>query len=62
MGHYLGLPSLISKKLFGKWVLFANRSNPFLNSLYKQLEPIYNEKPGDVGAYLFVVARKPAAK
>jgi SAM-dependent methyltransferase len=59
-GHVIGLPNMLTKKLFGKWVLFPTHNNPFLNFLYKQLKPIYDEKPGSKGAYLFVIAKKPA--
>lgn len=59
MGHYFGLPNLISKKLFGSWVLYPSKSNPYLRFLYKRLEPIYNEQNGAVGSNLFCVAKKP---
>lgn len=29
-GHLWGLPNLLWKKLFGKWILFPNQSNPFI--------------------------------
>ena len=59
LGHYFGLPNLVTKKLFGKWVLFPTKSNPFLRFLDATLRPIYNEPLGETGAYLFGVARKP---
>jgi SAM-dependent methyltransferase len=59
LGHYFGLPDLIAKKLFGTWVLFPSRSNPYLRFLEATLRPIYDEPLGDTGAYLFGVARKP---
>jgi len=59
MGHYLGLPNLVSKRLFGTWVPFASRANPFLRVLDKQLRPIYDEGLGNVGSCLFCVAHKP---
>ncbi len=61
LGHYFGLPNLVSKKLFNRWVLLPGYANPFLRFLYTTLKPIYNEPLGDTGAYLFGVARKPAA-
>lgn len=59
LGHYFGMPNLISKKVFGKWVLFPSKNNPFLQFLDATLRPIYNEPLGETGAYLFGVARKP---
>jgi SAM-dependent methyltransferase len=59
IGHYLGLPNLLSKKLFGKWVILPSRSNPFLRLTNAWLKPLYNEPLPTVGAYLFGVARKP---
>ncbi|MBX7213002.1 MAG: class I SAM-dependent methyltransferase [Thermoflexales bacterium] len=58
MGHYLGLPNLITKRLFGQWVLFPSRANPALRALYAWLKPIYNEPTGMPATQLFVVARK----
>lgn len=56
-GHYFGLPSLISKKLTGKWVLSPTKEN---------LAPIdrlcrkYYEEPWEQpdGSYTFYIARK----
>lgn len=59
LGHYFGLPNLISRKLFGRWVLFPTRRNPVLRLLDAMLRPIYDEPLPAVGAYLFGVARKP---
>jgi SAM-dependent methyltransferase len=59
IGHYLGLPNLISKKLFDKWVLLPSRSNPYLRFLDTTLRPLYDEPLGAVGSCLFCVARKP---
>ena len=59
LGHYFGLPNLVSKRLFGRWVLFPSRFNPVLRALYSWLRPIYDEPLAPVGAYLFGVARKP---
>jgi len=56
-GHYFGLPSLIVKKIFGRWILFPARWN--LGWIEKMLEPYYME-PADQpkGAYTFYVTRK----
>lgn len=59
LGHYIGLPNLISKKLFGRWVLFPSRKNPFLRILNRLLRPLYDEPLPQTGAYLFCVAQKP---
>ncbi|MCL5999836.1 MAG: class I SAM-dependent methyltransferase [Chloroflexi bacterium] len=59
LGHYFGLPNLVAKKLFGRWVPFPSRLNPYLRFLDATLRPIYDEPLGDTGAYLFGVARKP---
>jgi len=56
-GHYLGLPSLLCKKLFGRWVLCPSRANLWLTE--RILRPVYEEPLPQQGAYLFLVARKP---
>jgi SAM-dependent methyltransferase len=56
-GHYLGLPSLVSKKLFGRWILVRARWN--LALILHLLRPYYNEPvPQEAGAYTFYVARR----
>lgn len=55
-GHYLGLPSLVCKKLFGRWVLCPSRGNLWLTR--RLLRPFYAEPLPREGAYLFFVARK----
>jgi SAM-dependent methyltransferase len=60
MGHYFGLPNLITKKLFNQWVVWPSKSNPLMRELDRNLRPIYNEPLPKEGAYLFGVARKPA--
>ncbi len=58
-GHYLGLPSLIVKKLFGRWILVPSLSNLWLT--LRLLRPYYNEPvPQDAGAYTFYLARRAA--
>ncbi|MCS7088917.1 MAG: class I SAM-dependent methyltransferase [Thermoflexales bacterium] len=61
LGHYLGVPNLISRLIFGRWVLFPSRRNPLLRLIEAALRPIYNEPLPEVGAYIFGVARKPPA-
>ncbi|MGC9334482.1 MAG: class I SAM-dependent methyltransferase [Anaerolineae bacterium] len=56
LGHYLGAPSLITKRLFGRWILAPTRWNLALTECW--LRPLYEEPLPEVGAYLFLVARK----
>ena len=56
--HYFGLPSLVCRRLLGRWVLCPSRSNLRLTELL--VRPFYEHCVrwrGD-GAYLFFVARK----
>ncbi len=56
-GHYLGLPSLISRVLFGRWILVPARWN--LAPTLSALRPYYNEPvPQEQGAYTFYVTRR----
>jgi SAM-dependent methyltransferase len=56
-GHYFGLPSLISKKLFNKWLLNSERWN--LGWLLALLKPIYDEAvPQPLGTCTFYIVRK----
>jgi SAM-dependent methyltransferase len=61
-GHYLGLPSLVWKKLVGRWVLWPARGNLWLAE--RLVRPLYEEslsRDGSTeasGAYLFFVAQK----
>lgn len=57
LGHYFGAPSLIAKKLLGRWILAPQRWNLALTERW--LRPLYEEELPPVGAYLFVLARKP---
>ena len=59
LGHYFGLPNLITRKLFGQWVVWPSRSNPFLRFLDATLRPIYDEPLPKIGSMVFCVARKP---
>jgi SAM-dependent methyltransferase len=56
-GHYLGLPSLVSKKLTGRWILWPSRLN--LWPTEKLLRRYFEEPLPEEGAYLFCVAHKP---
>jgi SAM-dependent methyltransferase len=61
-GHYLGLPSLVCKKLTGRWVLWPARGNLWLTE--QLVRPLYEESlslDGSTeasGAYLFFVAQR----
>jgi SAM-dependent methyltransferase len=54
LSHYLGVPNLVSKRLFGRWVLFDGQMK-----LYERwLRSYYEEALPDAGAYQFVRCRK----
>jgi SAM-dependent methyltransferase len=56
-GHYFGLPSLISKKLFGCWILVPARWNLALTMA--MLKKYYDEPvPQEKGSYTFYIARR----
>lgn len=55
LSHYLGIPSLVSKRLLGKWMLFDWQRKLF----ERWLRPYYEESLPEVGAYQFVLCRKP---
>lgn len=56
LGHYFGLPSLVVKKLFGRWILVPTRWN--LAIIERWLRPLYEEPLPQTGAYLFLIAKK----
>ncbi len=56
-GHPLGLPSLVAKKLTGRWLLAPAGWN--LKPVEILLRRYYEEPLPEEGAYLFFVARKP---
>ena len=56
-GHYFGVPSLITKKLLGKWILAPYRWNLFLTLLITR--PVYNEPSiQPEGVYSFYICRR----
>ena len=56
-GHYFGLPSLVTKKLFGRWILVPRHWNLFL--VEKMTRRYYNERSNQpLGSYTFYIARK----
>lgn len=56
-GHYFGLPSLLAKKLFGRWILAPARANLWLTE--RLVRRYYDEPLPERGAYLFFIAEKP---
>lgn len=56
LGHYFGAPSLVTKKLWGRWILAPQHWNLALTERW--LRPLYEEPLPEHGAYLFFVARK----
>lgn len=58
-GHYFGLPTWFNKQLFGRWILFPNKNNPFLWIIYKKLmREISKEQRIENGAYTLIGAQK----
>jgi SAM-dependent methyltransferase len=56
-GHYLGLPALLSRKLFGRWILVPKHWNLFLTLLITSRA--YNEgSMQQDGAYTFYITRR----
>jgi SAM-dependent methyltransferase len=55
-GHYFGLPSLLVRKLTGKWIIAPERWN--LNLIEKITRPYASTEPVDDGAYTFYIARR----
>jgi len=57
-GHYFGLPALISRKLFGRWIIAPYRWNLALS--YWFLRKYADASPCEDGAYTFYIARRNA--
>lgn len=55
-GHLLGLPALISKKVFGRWILFPNRFT--LAFPWALTRSYMNEPRSEQGVCSFFVARR----
>jgi SAM-dependent methyltransferase len=56
-GHLFGLPAWISKKLFGKWILFPTRWNLWIITSW--LEKFYiKDQEAEDGAYTFFILEK----
>jgi SAM-dependent methyltransferase len=56
VGHLLGLPALVSRKLTGKWILAKNRINLWLPWLFTR--KFMDHPLSEVGAYTFYVCRR----
>ncbi len=58
-GHYFGVPSVVAKKLFGRWIISPTHANLWLTE--KVVRRFYEETlPSEArGAYLFFIAEKP---
>lgn len=56
LGHYLGVPSLLAKVIFKRWILAPYRWNLALTERW--LRPLYEESLPEVGAYLFFIATR----
>lgn len=55
-GHYLGLPSLLIRKLTGRWILVPTYWNLMLT--YRLLQPYANAAASDDGVCTFYIARR----
>lgn len=55
-GHYLGLPSLITRKLFGRWILIPAHWN--LGLTHRLLRPYSNAVVSEDGVCTFYIARR----
>ncbi len=56
-GHYFGLPSLVTRKIFGRWILAPRRWNLFL---IESITRRYYNEPAiqPEGAYTFYIGRR----
>jgi hypothetical protein len=55
-GHYFGLPSLIARKMTGKWVLVPTKWNLWLTEKY--VRRYASTEPTKDGVFTFYIARK----
>ena len=55
-GHYFGLPSLITRKLMGRWILVPQFWN--LMPVYRWLQPYAKAVPSAEGVCTFYIARR----
>ena len=57
-GHAAGLPNLLWKKLFNKWVLFRSRKNPFIP--FEKVASLVENPYDEEGTCTFYIARRQA--
>ncbi len=55
-GHYFGLPSLVAKKLIGRWVVWPSGFNLWITE--RIVRPFYEEPPPEKGGCLFITASR----
>ena len=55
-GHLWGLPNLLWKKLFGRWILFPYQNNPFIP--YKLVERLLNDSVCEDGTCTCFIATR----
>lgn len=55
LAHYLGVPTLVTHKLTGRWTLWSPISGPLME---RWLRPYYEEASPERGAYIFFDCRK----
>jgi SAM-dependent methyltransferase len=55
-GHYFGAPSLVSRKLFGRWILSPTRWN--LSFTERLVRPYAETLPLEEGTFTFYIARR----
>jgi SAM-dependent methyltransferase len=55
-GHYFGLPSLVARKLTGKWILAPTQWN--LRLIEKLIRPYASCDPVEDGTFTFYIARR----
>ena len=55
-GHYFGLPSLIARKLTGRWIISSTKWNLWLTE--KFVRRYASTRPVDDGTFTFYIARK----
>jgi SAM-dependent methyltransferase len=59
-GHYFGLPSLVAKKLTGRWVVWPSRFNIWLTE--RIVRPFYQETSSGRNGCLFITACREAGE
>jgi hypothetical protein len=56
VGHALGVPALVSKKLTNRWVLARNRANLWVP--YQIARGVFHNPVAEDGVYSFYIARR----